>query len=220
MKYPYRFEKLEMIPFQLGPINNNTYLIAETELKECIVIDPSFDFEIELERISMEGWTLKAIWLTHAHFDHIAGVAPAMKSRKDIALAMHPADEIIRAKGGTANPATSGNSVPIPKPTIDLKDQMKIYLGSYAFTVLHTPGHAPGHCCFYQPEAGWLFTGDLIFFHDYGRTDLIGSDPQALMRSIREKILVLPDETLIFPGHDDFTSVGNEKSFYNMGNSD
>ncbi len=217
MTKPFKFEDLVMIPFQMGPIKNNTFLIADTKTQECVVIDPSFGSEAVLDRIKKEGWKLKAVWLTHAHFDHLAGVEELMASIPDVVLAMHPADEIIRAKGGVANSATSSAGVSSPKPSIDLKDQMELSIGSYHFIVLHTPGHAPGHCCFYQPEAGWVFTGDLVFYHDYGRTDLIGSDPEALMRSIHEKILVLPDKTLIFPGHEDFTSVENEKPFYRKG---
>ncbi len=127
---------------------------------------------------------------------------------------MHPDDEIIRENGGIASNSSAGQEKYCPKPAIHLRDGMTLAVGKYEFQVLHTPGHAPGHCCFYQKEAGWLFTGDLIFYHDCGRTDLLGGNPAALMNSIREKILTLPDETLIFPGHEEFSSVGAEKPYY------
>ncbi|HOG21301.1 MAG TPA: MBL fold metallo-hydrolase [Flexilinea sp.] len=210
----YQYEDLTMIPFQSGPLLNNTYLIADRKSKECIAIDPSFFFEQVLEKIDREQWNFKAIWLTHAHFDHIAGIRSAVKSYPQIPIAMHPDDEIIRENGGIASNSSAGQEKYCPKPAIHLRDGMTLAVGKYEFQVLHTPGHAPGHCCFYQKEAGWLFTGDLIFYHDCGRTDLLGGNPAALMNSIREKILTLPDETLIFPGHEEFSSVGAEKPYY------
>ena len=101
-----------------------------------------------------------------------------------------------------------------PKPVMDLEDGKLLHVGNYTFQTLYTPGHAPGHCCFYCEQAGWLFSGDLVFFQSYGRTDLTGGSEAVLMKSIREKVLTLPDETLVMPGHEDFTTVGDEKVFY------
>ena len=91
---------------------------------------------------------------------------------------------------------------------------MILNVGKYEFEVLFTPGHAPGHCCFYCREAGWLFSGDLVFWHSYGRTDLTGGNEETLMQSIRERILTLPEDTLILPGHENYTTVKDEKIFY------
>jgi glyoxylase-like metal-dependent hydrolase (beta-lactamase superfamily II) len=210
----YEFENLKMIPFQAGFLDNNTYLLADTTAKECVVIDPSSGFEQAVKKIRQEGWNLNAFWLTHAHFDHVINAHYAAEANPPIPIAMHPADELIRASGGIAKPDYTGIPVGCPKPSVDLADGMILKVGDYDFTVLHTPGHSPGSCCFYCKSAGWLFSGDLVFYESYGRTDLIGSNTDALFRSIREKVLVLPDETVIFPGHNDFTSVEHEKKFY------
>jgi len=213
---PYEFENLKMFPFVAGFLENNTYLLADRSTGECIVIDPSYGFRDALEKIQAEKWRLTTIWLTHAHFDHTMLAYLANQMNPPVPIAMHPGDEAIRAAHGVAKAGNPGTSVDCPKPSIYLSDGMALRVGSYEFEVLHTPGHSAGSCCFYCKSAGWLFSGDDVFYESYGRTDLIGSSTEALFRSIHEKVLTLPDDTVIFPGHNDFTSVAHERLFYSV----
>lgn len=210
----FTFESLKMIPYQAGPIDNNTYLLADTETKTCVVIDPSYGFEEALETIQQEGWQIQAFWLTHAHYDHTIHASYAGQVTPSIPIALHPDDLPIWEAGGTARLDQKENEPSYPKPSIALADGMSLQTGRYSLTVLHTPGHSPGGCCFYLQEAGWLFSGDTVFYESFGRTDLYGGSMEVELRSIQNKVLTLPDETIIFPGHNDFTTVQRERHFY------
>ncbi len=205
---------LRSVPYVLGPIENNTYLLYDEETKDCVVIDPSFGFDRVIPDIEKRGLKPREIWLTHGHFDHFVGTGYPASLALGINAHMHPLDESV-FKGYRQSMASS---VPFikdcPLPVMDLTDGGTLRVGKYEFTTLLTPGHSPGHCCFYCEAAGWLYSGDLVFWHSYGRTDLPGGSEDALMTSIREKVLVLPDDTLIMPGHNDFTSVRGERMFY------
>lgn len=207
------FETLRLVPIQTGPMANNVYILADTEAKECVVVDASFDFQQVLNKIEAEGWEWKRLWATHGHFDHVYGAKAVQLDGRNVPFALHPGDEPIRTGGGSAR-SGQNPGIKTPEPSIWLEDGMDLKVGKYQFTVLHTPGHSPGSVCFYCPAAGWLFSGDTVFFHDHGRTDLYGSSQSAIENSINTKILTLPDETLIFPGHDAFTSVGAERPFF------
>lgn len=207
------YENLRLVPIQTGPMANNCYIVADTEKKECVVIDASFDFEQVTRKIDAEGWRWIGFWATHAHYDHIYGAKYTKTDGRDIPIALHPDDEPIRiGEGGARMGQLRG--VRCPEPAIRLLDGMTLWVGSYRFTVLHTPGHSPGSVCYYCAAAGWLFSGDTVFYHDHGRTDLYGGSQSTIEKSINTKILTLPDETLIFPGHESFTSVGAERPFF------
>lgn len=207
------FETLRLVPIQTGPMANNVYILADTEAKECVVVDASFDFQQVLSKIEAEGWEWKGLWATHGHFDHVYGAKAVQLGGRNVPFALHPGDEPIRTGGGAARNGQNPG-IKTPEPSVWLEDGMDLKVGKYQFTVLHTPGHSPGSVCFYCPAASWLFSGDTVFFHDHGRTDLYGSSQSAIENSINTKILTLPDETLIFPGHDAFTSVGAERPFF------
>ena len=208
------FETLHALPFICGPINNNTYAFFDEESKDCVVIDPSFYFDRVLQKILELGYTPREYWLTHAHYDHILGTAYPESKKMNITAHLHSKDEILFDEAVQ----TKGSMFPLiagcPRPLMDLDDGKELHVGKFTFQTLFTPGHAPGHCCFYCEQAGWLFSGDLIFYHSYGRTDLTGGDEKTLFKSIYEKVLTLPQETLIMPGHEYFTRVRNEKVFY------
>lgn len=210
---PYRYENLLMIPFQVGVMDNNNYLIADTVREEAVVIDSSDNFQTIIDRMATEGWEWKALWATHAHFDHVYHSMLTIAGGRNIPIAMHPGDEIIRVQRCSAREGFPG-TIDCPEPQIVLADGMKLYVGDYEFIVYHTPGHSPGSVVYYCPAAGWLFTGDLVFYHDHGRTDLIGGSQSQIENSINTKVLSLPDETVIFPGHGQFTSVGVERPFF------
>ena len=208
------FETLHALPFICGPIANNTYVLYDEESKDCVIIDPSFSFDRVLEKVKALGYEPREYWLTHAHWDHFVGTAYPESINSGIQARVHPQDEILFDEGICSMKRQIpfiGNS---PRPVTDLADLQELHVGKYVFQVLLTPGHAPGHCCFYCEQAGWLFSGDLVFFHSYGRTDLTGGSLPTLMKSIRERVLTLPDDTLILPGHEDYTFVRDEKVLY------
>lgn len=211
---PLIYKNLQMTPFVNGFLENNTYVLCDAESKDCVVIDPSFHFETVLKAIEAAGLKPREYWLTHGHFDHFIGIGCKEALQLGVPSLLHPLDEEIFIHGCESARAEHPLTKDCPKPEMKLEDGMFLHVGAYQFQVLLTPGHSPGHCCFYCAEAKWLFSGDLVFYRSYGRTDLMGGSETALFKSIREKVLTLPDDTLIFPGHNDFTNVADEREIY------
>jgi hydroxyacylglutathione hydrolase len=204
---------LEIVTFILGPAQTNAYLVADSETKEAVVIDPSWDGDIILAEAQKRGWRIGHLWYTHAHFDHIGGAAAIADALNPLPLvALHPADHVLwRAEGGA--PLFGFKIDPGPEPTIDFQHGMLMRLGSFTFEVRHVPGHTPGHVVLYCAQARVCFCGDLIFQENVGRTDLPGGDTHQLIDSIKTQIFTLPDETRLLSGHGAETTVGNEKKY-------
>lgn len=202
---------LEIVPFVLGPVATNVYLIADAELKEAAVIDPGWDGRIILAEALRRGWRIGQFWYTHAHFDHLGGAAElAADLEQPPVVALHPADQGLWQNGGGG--AAFGYSIdPGPQPSLDLAAVRGLHLGRLTFEVRPAPGHTPGSVVYFCADAGLLFSGDLIFRGSVGRTDLPGGDSAALLASIRDQVLSLPDTTRILPGHGPETTVGEEK---------
>ncbi len=201
---------MKITSLTLGPVQTNTYIVSDTKTNEAIVVDPAWD-GAEIAKVALEaGWQIKEIWLTHAHFDHIGGIADLVASLPEPpTVYLHPDDYNLWKSGGGA--ARFGFKInPGPEPGLLMHGQI-LQVGNFTFEVHHTPGHRPGHCVFYCANAGILFSGDLIFYRSVGRTDLPGGNWATLEKSIREQIYTLPDETRIFSGHGEETSVGEEK---------
>jgi hydroxyacylglutathione hydrolase len=201
-----------IVAFVLGPAMTNAYLVGEEEQGRAVVIDPAWDGELIVQEAQTRGWRISNIWLTHAHFDHFGGAAAVADAYETpIPVSLHPADHPLwRSHGGAADFGFSSFN-PGPEPTIELEHGMELHLGSAYLEVRHTPGHCPGHVMFSAPGLGLVFCGDLIFQNGVGRTDLPGGDWQTLLRSIKQEILVLPDETLLLSGHGPATTVGQER---------
>jgi len=202
--------KFEIVTQVLGPLENNTYLIADPVSREAVVIDPSFDADIISEQIQQRNWHLSNIWLTHAHFDHIAGINALTRALSyTIGIGIHPADLELWQQGGGAR--FFGLEIdPGPKPNQFFYHGQKLFLGAEAVEVRHTPGHTPGHVIFYASENEIAFCGDLIFNRGIGRTDLPGGSQNELLNSIRTQVLVLPPQTRLLSGHGPETTVGEE----------
>lgn len=201
---------LEILNFILGPLENNSYLIACSHTGEAAIIDPSFGSETMLDEVIRRGWTVRHIWLTHAHFDHIAGVGSLTGSlQHQVSVAIHPNDhELWKRNGGASQ---FGFQIqPIPVPTEFLTHGQILHLGQERIEVRHTPGHTSGHVMFYSPSARACFCGDLIFQGSVGRTDLPGGDFDTLLESIRTQVLTLPPQTHLFSGHGPVTTVADE----------
>ena len=193
----------------VGPLQTNCYLIGCEKTRLGAVIDPGGDVADILSTLERHRLTLKHILLTHAHFDHIGGVAELVKVTH-APVALHPGDlPLLKAKGGAA---VFGIFMrPSPEPDLLLAEGQVIEIGALKLNVLHTPGHTPGHVTFYEPQVRAAFDGDVLFQMGIGRTDFPGSSFQQLMDSIRNKLFTLPDDTTIYPGHGPATTVGDEK---------
>lgn len=202
---------MEIITLVLGPIETNTYIVADPSSREAVVIDPAWDGEWIARRASQRGWTIRQLWLTHAHFDHLAGVAGVARQVAPAPpVALHPLDLPLWSLNGGAG--LFGLQVdPGPRPSISLEAGQVLQVGGLRFEVRHVPGHTPGHVVFYVPAENVVFCGDSVFAGSIGRTDLPGGDYHQLLESIRTQILILPDETRLFSGHGLESTVGQEK---------
>jgi glyoxylase-like metal-dependent hydrolase (beta-lactamase superfamily II) len=202
---------LKIATLTLGPVETNTYLIADSGSMEAAVIDPAWDGELILAEARKRGWRIAHLWYTHAHFDHLGGAAAIADALNPLPLvALHPKDHVLWRAGGGG--ALFGFSIdPGPEPTIDLYHQQILRLGRMQLEVRFTPGHTAGHCVFYAADQGVCFSGDLIFAGSVGRTDLPGGDYEQLEKSIREQIYTMPENTRLLSGHGPETTVGEEK---------
>lgn len=193
--------------FQVGPFDNNLYLLTTTGSKDAIVVDPSLESDSVLETIRSRGLNVKRILLTHAHIDHILMVH-AFHQATGAPVWLHPDDRPLYDAGpdqavrigmawlGTAPIAhwmAEGEDVGIP---------------GIAIHALHTPGHSPGSVTFATEEG--LIGGDVLFRESVGRTDLPGGDPEILFRTIRTRLFAYPAETTVYPGHGPITTIGHE----------
>jgi len=198
----------------LGMTMTNAYLVGDPETGKAVVIDPGYDGDQILDKAKQLGLEIEAIWLTHAHFDHIGGagaVAAGIMPQPPVAL--HPEDMWLwEMQGGAPFFGLTGID-PGPRPSILLDHGMTLSLAGTQFKVLHAPGHTPGHVMFYCEEAGALFCGDVIFQSSIGRTDLPRGSYAVLLQSIREQVMTLPDETRLLNGHGPETTVGRERIY-------
>lgn len=195
----------------LGPVQTNVHIVWDEGTKDAVVIDPAWDGDVIAGELKQLGLSLKAIWLTHAHFDHFAGTASLLSGLKlDVPIVLNSADlDLWNLDGGA--PFFGLRIERGPKPNILVEDGDILSVGGYQFEVRHTPGHTPGHVVFYCQDENLLFSGDVIFSGSIGRTDLPGGSYSELMKSIWGKIMSLPDETRLCSGHGPQTSVGAER---------
>jgi glyoxylase-like metal-dependent hydrolase (beta-lactamase superfamily II) len=194
----------------VGPIQTNCYIAGCETSKEGVVIDPGDEGERILAEVEALGLTIKYVLNTHAHFDHIMA-NKAVVEATGVPLALHPLDvPLLRQNGGAM--FFGIEAPPSPEPDLPLAEGDKITFGEHTFEVLFTPGHTPGHVCFYEAEAGVIFDGDVLFAGGIGRTDLPGGDYETLMSSINEKLMILPDETVVCSGHGPVTTIGQERA--------
>jgi hydroxyacylglutathione hydrolase len=174
------------------------------------VIDPSWDGRLIYEKVLAEGWTVGQILLTHSHFDHVGGLAE-IKELSNAPISIHP-DAIPMLENAVMAGSLWQVAIPEPPPADNLlSDGDIIVLGNLLLDVMFTPGHAPGHVCFYLKNEGVLIDGDILFEHGIGRTDLPGGDYKLLMDSINRRLLKLPDETIVLSGHGPATTIGQER---------
>jgi glyoxylase-like metal-dependent hydrolase (beta-lactamase superfamily II) len=193
----------------VGLIQTNCYVVGCEETKEGAVIDPGGHPERILAEVERHGLAIKYVLDTHAHFDHTEANG-AIVQATGASLALHPDDlPLLEASGGAA--LFGMHADPSPPPDLELHDGDEIKVGTLRFKVLHTPGHTPGHVCFYEADEGTLFDGDVLFYRGIGRTDLPGGSWQQLLESIQGVLFALPDNTIVYSGHGPATTIGEEK---------
>ncbi|MDY0236684.1 MAG: MBL fold metallo-hydrolase [Gudongella sp.] len=194
---------------QAGIYAANCYIIyTEGVTREAVIVDPGGDYESIIKEINKKELRVKYIVLTHGHGDHIGAVI-AVKKHFDVPVMIHKADmEMVKdhALNLSGNMAMGAISF---EPDILLKDGESIEFGDEYLKVIHTPGHTKGGICLYSP--GLLITGDTLFEGSIGRTDLYGGDYDTLMRGIKNKLLQLPEDTIIYPGHGGQSTLKKEK---------
>lgn len=199
----------EIIPVTL--FRQNATLIWDEDTKDAILTDVGGDVSRILETIEEFKVRPQAIWLTHGHLDHAGGVAdlkkhfdiPVYGPHRDDAFLLETLPESTAEFGFPHSPALT--------PDHWLNEGKTLKVGNFTFSVLHIPGHTPGHVVFYCEQAGLLITGDTLFFETVGRTDFPLSSHKDLIHHIRTKLLTLPEDTTVVPGHGRPTTIGHEK---------
>jgi hydroxyacylglutathione hydrolase len=203
---------MDVQTFAVGPLGCNCSILTDLESRRAAVIDPGGDFEGIRARLEARGVTLDSILFTHGHVDHV-GAAAELQRLSGVRPKMHGADRIVydllpvqAAMVGCPQPARA-------EVDLSLVGGATLALGALSIRVLHTPGHSPGSVCFLVEDGNdlLLFAGDTLFRGGVGRTDLWGGDEEALHRSLRSELLVLPDHTKVIPGHGEITTIGEER---------
>ncbi|MGE5190314.1 MAG: MBL fold metallo-hydrolase [Gemmatimonadota bacterium] len=199
---------LRVSVMEVGPLMVNAYIVEDPDSKKAVVIDPGDDGDALLGEIRTRGLSVEKILLTHGHFDHV-GAVRLLRDATGAAVYLHGEDAGRMAtarRQGLIFGLSVGDQ---PPPDVVVAEGDRIAFGGHEFLVVHTPGHTPGCVCYLCGKMA--FVGDLIFAGSIGRTDLPGGSHARLLDSVREKIFVLPDDTVLLPGHGPSTTVGEEK---------
>lgn len=208
---------LKLDSFIFNPFSENTFVIHDDETRECVIVDPGCTSAEEENRLFgfIDSHQLKPLMIinTHGHVDHVVG-NNAVKRRYGISAAAHvdthPDIEQAKRHAVWLGMQSEGN---IDLPDVELKDDQEIKVGNGILEVIFTPGHAKGSVSLYAPVEGWALTGDALFARSVGRTDMPGGNFEELSESIRTRLYTLPNETEVFPGHGESTTIGEEKDF-------
>jgi hydroxyacylglutathione hydrolase len=196
--------------FPVGLLQCNCTLLGDETTGEAMVIDPGDNIPQILARLARHGLTLKQIVVTHAHIDHVGGAlklkqqtgAPILLNQQDLPLL-----EMMDVQAGWLGVQTPE----VAPPDASAEDYLVVGLENYPAQVLHTPGHTPGSICLHFAPQKLLIAGDTLFAGSIGRTDLPGGDFKTIIRSIRDRLLPLPEDTRVIPGHGSVTTIGEER---------
>jgi hydroxyacylglutathione hydrolase len=194
--------------FTVGPFQENTYLLIDDETSRACLIDPGDEGARLVAAVRAAGVTLDAIWLTHAHVDHVGGIA-TVKRIWNVPVHLHPADRPLYDRAAMQAAFYGLPFEPPPAPERELADGDRLRLGTLEFEVMHTPGHSPGLVVIHGH--GIAFVGDLVFAGSIGRTDLPLSDAARMAASL-DRVCTLPDATALYPGHGVATTVARERA--------
>ena len=195
--------------FVLGPIETNCYVVVNEDTKECFAVDMAYCPQEYVDHIREQGYQMKALFLTHGHFDHIMGIEDFLKAF-DVPVYVGREEQPLLADDRLNASSMYGYHCAYTGAKA-LEDGQTVECAGTEIHVIHTPGHTQGGVCYYVEKEGVLFSGDTLFCCSVGRSDFATSSTSALIRSIKEKLFLLPDETKVFPGHMGATTIGNEK---------
>ena len=195
----------------LGMASANCYFVYYEGTKECLLIDAPGESDRIIKAVDGLELTPVAVLLTHSHFDHI-GAAEALKAKYDIPVCCHEAEEEMLENPRLNLTAMVGTGYGI-NPDRTFVDCERVRVGGFEFKVIHTPGHTQGGACYHFEQDKKLFSGDTLFNETVGRTDFPTGSGRILINSIKEKLFVLPDDTVVYPGHNDYTTIGHEKKY-------
>ena len=204
-------EKLTVERLGLGQMGTNCYLVMNRDTKELLVIDPAAQADHIRQRVSDMGGKPAAVLLTHGHYDHI-GAAREVCEMYGISCYALKEEEGLLASESMNLSRMFGHPMTL-RPDQWLQDGQELIMAGRSLCVLATPGHTAGGTSYYFPQEGILFSGDTLFCGSVGRSDFPTGSAATLVRSIREKLLVLPDETAVYPGHESDTTIGYEKKY-------
>lgn len=204
-------ECTEIQQFVVGAVATNCYLVFHKDTKEGFVVDPGGEPERIQGAVKKNGVKLQGILLTHGHFDHVEA-AHIFHETYQVPVYVHQQEQ------KTLEDPNINMSVMMGQPKVYeaqefLKDEQMIEMAGFQIRVLFTPGHTQGGCCYYMPEENILFSGDTLFCGSIGRTDFPGGSSATLVRSIGEKLLGLPEQTQVLPGHDVRTTIEQERIY-------
>ena len=204
-------DNIKIFHFVLGPVATNCYIVINTETNEAVIVDPAARADRLSDELLKQGASPVAILLTHGHFDHIMAVNE-LKDKYNIPVYAHRDEEDV-LRQTSLNMSTNMGVRYVTEADHYLLDGDKLELAGFDFIVYHTPGHTKGGVCYYMPDQKLLFSGDTLFHGSVGRTDFPTGSMGTLVRSIREKLFVLPDDVQVLPGHEDMTTIGFEKKY-------
>ena len=198
--------------FVLGPVATNCYIGINEETKECFIVDPATCPPEFVSYIKNAGLTVKAVLLTHGHFDHIMGLDALLKEFSVPVYAHEAEREVLESE--QLNSSASMLGQPYSFSGADyVTNRQELRIAGFEILVIYTPGHTIGGCCYYIEKEKALFSGDTLFYGSVGRTDLPTGSMGQLVSSVRDRLFVLPDDTQVYPGHMEETTIGYEKKY-------
>ena len=200
---------LEMLT--VGPFQENCYVIGDEETGAGAIVDPGDEAARIALAVERTGLDIAQILITHTHIDHVGAVA-ALAEEYSCPVLMHAEAEPMLAQLPTQAMMMGLRFGKVPTVDRHIEDEETIEVGGLELRSLYTPGHAPGHLAFYVESEGLVLSGDALFSGSVGRVDLPGGSMEVLMRSIEERLLTLPDETVVYSGHGPETTIGNERA--------
>lgn len=197
----------------LGDFQTNCFCVRQDEeATDCLIIDPGMEAEVLVQKLNKKGYTPVEILLTHGHADHIGGVETLRQHWPELRVAIHKADADMLTNPAENLSLMAGVMVQARPAEILLNSEDSYYeAAGLRFKVLHTPGHTPGGICLYASDEQILFAGDTLFAGSVGRSDFPGGNHRTLIEMIRQKLLILPEQTTVYTGHGPATTIGDEK---------
>lgn len=195
----------------IGSYQTNCYFLFREETKKAIVIDPADNGNLIYDKLTQNGFSVEAILLTHGHFDHIWGSKELRELSGAKIYALDKEQTLCEDVKNNLSAMVGRAYTVVPDEYV--ADGAELTFDNISFKVIATPGHTIGSCCYYVEKAGILISGDTLFQESTGRTDFPTGSMSSIVRSIREKLFVLPDDTKVYPGHGDSTTIGYEKKY-------